>query len=231
VVLVIAAAFRDDAARNALVVALRKALVQPDIQLVTLPRFGAEAVPKEPLLPMLLLGRGRAFEPASRPEPPDADEEAALMQDARSAWGYFAANTNRATGLCPATAFTATGPGADFVAVSMWEIGSHLNALIAAVDLGLIADEEFTQSVGRIIGAVDRASRKRLVLPPETIDSGTGKGTTRFNSFDTARLLIALHRVAAHRLAPKGHSPTWWHRGISPRCCAAGACIPAARAS
>jgi hypothetical protein len=204
VVLVLAAAFRDDAARNALGVALRKALVQPDIQLVTLPRFGAEALPKEPLLPMLLLGRGRAFEPASRPELPDADEEAALMQDARAAWGYFAANTNRATGLCPATAFTATGPGADFVAVSMWEIGSHLNALIAAVDLGLIADDDFTQGVGRIIGAVDRASRKRLVLPPETIDSGTGKGTTRFNSFDTARLLIALHRVAAHRLAPKG---------------------------
>ncbi|MBP9183687.1 MAG: DUF3131 domain-containing protein [Fuscovulum sp.] len=204
VVLVIAAAFRDDAARNALVVALRKALVQPDIQLVTLPRFGAEAVPKEPLLPMLLLGRGKVFEPASAPEPPDADEQAALMQDAQSAWGYFAANTNASTGLCPATAFTATGPGADFVAVSMWEIGSHLNALIAAVDLGLISDEEFTQSVGRIIGAVDRASRKRLVLPPETIDSGTGKGTTRFNSFDTARLLIALHRVAAHRLAPKG---------------------------
>lgn len=58
----------------------------------------------------------------------------------------------------------------------MWEIGSHLNALIAAVDLGLISDEEFTQSVGRIIGAVDRASRKRLVLLPDTIDSGPAGG-------------------------------------------------------
>ncbi len=86
----------------------------------------------------------------------------------------------------------------------MWEAGSHLNALIAAVDLGVIADDDFTARTGALLGVIARGAQKRLALPPETIDSETGKATTRFNSFDTARLLVAMHRLKVHRLAPKG---------------------------
>ncbi|NEY91747.1 DUF3131 domain-containing protein [Tabrizicola oligotrophica] len=204
VVLVIASSFRDAASRTALVAALRNALIQPDIRLMPLQVYCAETLPKEPLLPMLLLARAKVLQPASQPGPLAPNDRAAFLEDARAAWGYFEANTVARTGLCPATAVTAPGSDAGFLGVSMWEVGSHLNALIAAVDLGLLSDDAFSQRVDPILATVERESRKRLVLPPETIDAISGKGTTRFNSYDCGRLLIALHRLASHRLAPKG---------------------------
>lgn len=204
VVIVIALAFRDAVSRAALVMAIQKALVQPDIRLMPLQSYCAEILPNEPLLPMLLLARAKGLQPLASPNPLEEDERAALLQDARAAWGYFETNSVAQTGLCPATAVASGPPGAGFLAVSMWEVGSHLNALMAALDLGILSDKDFLQRVARILETLARGSRKRLVLPPETIDALSGKATTSFNSFDSGRLMIALHRLAAHRLAPEG---------------------------
>lgn len=200
-VLIDAAAFATDALRVALMQVLRRSLRQPAIRLVTLPQYCAEVLPKDPLLPVLLMARHRPVQPALVRNSSDED---ALMQDARAAWGYFETSTNRTTGLCPATTVLASRPVASHLAVSMWEAGSQLNALIAAVDLGLIPADDFTARTRALLRTVERGSRKRLVLPPETIDSASGKATARFNSFDTARLLIAMHRLSRHVLAPKG---------------------------
>lgn len=204
VVLVDAAAFATPARRAALLLAIRRDLMQPSVRLVSLPEFCAETLPKDPLLPTLLLTRATAHRKARPPAVSGADAQEALLEDARAAWAYFEASTNRTTGLCPATTVMGKRPVASHLAVTMWEAGSHLNALIAAVDLGLIPDDAFKDLSARLLRSVERASRKRLVLPPETIDSQSGRGTTRFNSFDTARLMIALHRLQQHRLAPKG---------------------------
>jgi hypothetical protein len=204
VVLVDAAAFGTPARRAALLLAIRRDLMQPSVRLVSLPEFCAETLPKDPLLPSLLLTRAAVHRKARPPAVPGTDAQEALREDARAAWAYFEASTHRTTGLCPATTVMGSRPVASHVAVTMWEAGSHLNALIAAVDLGLIPDDEFTARSTRLLRSVERASRKRLALPPETIDTLTGRGTTRFNSFDTARLMIALHRLQQHRLAPKG---------------------------
>ena len=204
VVLVSAAALRDPALRSAFVAGLRQVVAQADVRLMPIEEYCAETLPKDPLLPPLLLARTRAMKPVASAAVPDDAERAALMADAQSAWAYFAQNTNNATGLCPATTVMAQKPQASHLSVSMWEGGSHLNALIAAVDLGLIDEDGFRARCKQLLRSIERASRKRLVLPPETIHAITGKGTTRFNSYDTGRLLIAMNRLRHHRFAPEG---------------------------
>lgn len=198
------AALREPATRTAVLLAIRRIMEQAETRLMPLETYCAEVLPKDPLLPTLLLTRTRGLKTPAPLPATDAKEREALLEDARSAWGYFAQNTNRATGLCPATTILDGLPVASHLAMSMWEAGSHLNALISAVDLGLIPDEEFTARCKHLLKTVERGSRKRLVLPPETIHTETGKATTRFNSYDTGRLLIALHRLNTHRLALPG---------------------------
>lgn len=201
--LVSARALQDPIPRGVLMQEIRRIDDAAETRFLTLPALCAEMLPKDPLLPTLLLTRTRALkEPAILRQ--GADRHAGLMEDARAAWAYFEKNTVSATGLCPTTVVTRGRPIAGFTAVSMWEIGSHINALIAASDLSLLSDDEFREKCKRLLQTVERTSRKRLVLPPETIDAMTGKGTTRFNSFDTGRLLIALYRLRTHRLAPAG---------------------------
>lgn len=198
------AALREPAMRTAALLAIRRITEQAEMRLMPLETYCAEVLPKDPLLPTMLLTRTRGLKSPAVMPAAGGEEREALLEDARSAWGYFAANTNRTTGLCPATTIMGTRPIASHLSVSMWEAGSHLNALISAVDLGLISDEDFTARCKHLLKTVERASRKRLVLPPETINTQTGKGTTRFNSYDTGRLLIALHRLNTHRLALPG---------------------------
>lgn len=203
-ILIRAASFTTPALRAALIVQLRKALHQPDIRLMSLAAYSAEVLPKDPLLPMLLLARSKTLRQGLARPSPSSTEREALLEDAKSAWNFFDNGTVKATGLCAATMVSETRPKAAHTAVSMWEVGSHINALIAAVDLAIIEDEEFTARIKPLIRTVERGSRKRLVLPPETIDTYSGKATTRFNSYDTGRLLVALYRLKTHRLAPKG---------------------------
>lgn len=202
--LISAAALPEPAMRTAILLAIRRIMEQAETRLMPLETYCAEVLPKDPLLPTLLLTRTRGLKSPGLMPAAGGEEREALLEDARSAWNYFAQSTNRSTGLCPATTIMGTRPIASHLSVSMWEAGSHLNALIAAVDLGLISDEDFTARCKHLLKTVERASRKRLVLPPETINTQTGKGTTRFNSYDTGRLLIALHRLNSHRLALPG---------------------------
>ena len=202
--LVAASALPEPALRTAFLLAVRRITARPETRLMPLGTYCAEVLPQDALLPALLLTRTRGLKPAAKAAAIPPEERAALLQDAQSAWAYFEEDTNSSTGLCPATTTMGSRPIAGFLAVSMWEVGSHINALIAAVDLGLISDEDFTARCKRLLKTVERASRKRLVLPPETIDAVSGKGTTRFNSYDTGRLLISLNRLNRHRLAPAG---------------------------
>lgn len=204
VLLVAASALSDPALRTAFLHAIRPIAARPETRMMSLATYCAEVLPLDPLLPNLLLTQAKRKKPATQIAGIPPAERAELLQDARSAWAYFSENTFSATGLCPATMTLGTRASSDFLAASMWEVGSHVNALMAAVDLGLIPDEDFTSRVNRLLKTVERASRKRLVLPPETINAKSGKGTTRFNSFDTGRLMIALSRLKRHRLAPAG---------------------------
>jgi len=128
-------------------------------------------------------------------------EIAAYRKDAELAWNYFERWTNRATGLCPATVGIFQTGVQLHQAVTMWDVGSQINALIAAHEIGLIKDEKFISSVRSILpNIVGRRSQGRI-LPQGWIATNKFKwGNRDFDGCDAGRLLGALFRLNTHPL-------------------------------
>jgi hypothetical protein len=136
---------------------------------------------------------------AAQGEPLTTDE---LMADARHAWSYFENWTNRETGLCPATINSAPGSEEKLEAVTMWDVGSHINALMAAVDLELISTKSFQNSIGRILPNIVGRNTDGRQLPSGWIRTDRFKwGNRNFDGCDAGRLLSALHQLEQHPLA------------------------------
>ncbi|MEW9922132.1 DUF3131 domain-containing protein [Marimonas sp. MJW-29] len=119
-------------------------------------------------------------------------ERQALLEDARIAWNYFEDNTLRETGLCPATMNFSPVNGRVHQTVTMWDVGSHINGLIAARQLGLVSSAGFEQSIGKILRQVrGRRSQGRL-LPQGWLRVDRHKwGNKNFDGSDAGRLLAA----------------------------------------
>ena len=110
--------------------------------------------------------RTEAYQPyiSQQPQIPNVAEREMLMNDAKVAWSYFEKWTNPKTGLCPATAnFSKTNPRLH-KAVTMWDVGSHIFALLAAVDLKLISEQHFRNAIEKILPNIaGRRSQGRLL--------------------------------------------------------------------
>ncbi|MDU8913816.1 DUF3131 domain-containing protein [Aestuariicoccus sp. MJ-SS9] len=125
-----------------------------------------------------------------------------LLADARHAWSYFENWTNPETGLISATVNSAKGSLARLEAVTMWDIGSHINALMAAVDLELISKKSFQTAIGRILPNIVGRNTDGRQLPSGWIRTDRFKwGNRNFDGCDAGRLLAALHQLEHHPLA------------------------------
>lgn len=205
VVIISASAIATAATRSSLLKLLESVTETAGTTFLPLNEYVGRLLPQDPLLPTLM--RTAAFQmraPALRPSITATDREA-LMLDARAAWNYFKVATNASTGLCPSSMTFGTSYNTDYRFLTMWDIGSQINALMAAVDLRLIDETDFTNRCNAIIKALERSSRGRLNLPPEEVspDTGRARSTQRFNSFDTGRLLLALDQLRRFRLPIK----------------------------
>ena len=171
-------------------------------EFIPLDEFAISRLPKDPVLPTCLqTARYRATRKAN--SRPTRDRREDLIADAAAAWGYFEKGTNPKTGLCAST--TVRGqPASGYVSATMWEVGSQINALIAALAMGLIDDDDFKSRTQALLMALERTVAAGRILPPEWVDTQTGRSSRNFNSFDTGRLLLALDRLRRHRLAPAG---------------------------
>ena len=120
-------------------------------------------------------------------------EKDTLLEDARTAWRYFERFTHPETGLCPATVNFAPGGGNIHKAVTMWDVGSQINGLIAATRIGLIDQKEFRQTITKILPQIrGRTSQDRL-LPQGWIVTDRHKwGNKNFDGSDAGRLMAAL---------------------------------------
>lgn len=138
------------------------------------------------------LGTDRAT-PALAPE-----EVARYMDDARLAWAFFDTFTNPDTGLCPATANVNTG-GDALNWVTMWDVGSQVNALVAAHRLGLIETTALEAAARAILHQIaGRRSQGRL-LPNGVIRTDlVRRGSSDFDGCDAGRLLAALDNLRRH---------------------------------
>ena len=176
---------------------------------VSLPDYVRRLVPTGPYITHFR--RTQAYRPQTKqlPSEPQKEERAQLMADAKVAWSYFERWTNPKTGLCPATVNSSAGQRRLHEAVTMWDVGSHIFALMAAVDLELISPKQFQGAIRRILPNIaGRRSQKRL-LPQGWIATDKFKwGTRDFDGCDAGRLLAALYNLDMHPLAKDKSAPT-----------------------
>jgi hypothetical protein len=121
------------------------------------------------------------------------------IADAKIAWSYFEKWTNLKTGLCPATVNMTAGKPVLHKAVTMWDVGSHINALIAAHDIGLITKGEFRRAVKKIFPNLKgRLSQGRLLPQGWIVTDRIKWGIKDFDGCDAGRLLAALYNLDSH---------------------------------
>jgi hypothetical protein len=134
---------------------------------------------------------------------PDAAEQARLMDDAALAWSYFDRHIYPETGLVAGTVSAAPG-GRVNSEVTLWDVGSQINAVTAAADLGLIDKSVAADMIVKAVAALPTNGLGDSRLPPSNFSAQTLKTTIAgFDSCDTGRLGIALARAVSRGLIEK----------------------------
>jgi hypothetical protein len=130
------------------------------------------------------------------------------LSDAKLAWSYFEKWTHPTTGLCPATVDTTGGRAVQQKAVTMWDVGSNINALIAAYDLGMISKKAFRRAIQKILPNLrGRRSQGRLLPQGWIVTDRIKWGTKDFDGCDAGRLLAALYNLDSHGVAGQVAAP------------------------
>ncbi|WP_137701741.1 DUF3131 domain-containing protein [Marimonas lutisalis] len=119
-------------------------------------------------------------------------ERARLREDAAHAWGYFEKYTNAITGLSPATVDSGPG-GIKHEAVTMWDAGSNINAIVAAFEIGLIDKARAEKRLATILPNISGRRTQGRLLPQGWIRTDRFHwGDWNFDGCDAGRLLAAL---------------------------------------
>ncbi|MFT6676732.1 MAG: hypothetical protein ACJAVM_002937 [Sulfitobacter sp.] len=173
---------------------------------VTLPKYVRSIVPTDAYLTHYRRTSAYAGRARSSDTPNGGQSQAQLMADAKTAWGYFEKWTNRKTGLCPATVNFSEDGVVLHEAVTMWDVGSQINALIAANELFLISDDAFQTAVRKILPNIaGRKSQGRLLPQGWIVTNRIKWGVKDFDGCDAGRLLAALYNLDTHA-ATKDHA-------------------------
>ncbi|TNF18972.1 MAG: DUF3131 domain-containing protein [Rhodobacteraceae bacterium] len=189
---------RQTALRNAL---LRLAEDAP-VRVLPLEGYLTGILPRSPQIEHFRRTRTLAHQPRSAPQINHGQAQQDLLEDARIAWSYFETWTNPETGLCPATVNSNPGALQLYESVTMWDVGSHLNALMAAVDLELISEGTFQAAARRILPNIVGRETDGRRLPSEWIRTDRFKwGNRDFDGCDAGRLLAALYNYEFHPFA------------------------------
>jgi hypothetical protein len=183
--------------RQAMLATLARLREEPGTDLVDVAGFHAATVAPDPVFALLRETR-RAGPEGPDPEPLSAED---LMADARQAWAFFERFTVARTGLTIDTADVQEDETWLHREMTMWDIGSVLAGVMAAHELGLIGDADFTARAALVVDALPVTPIGGMMLPGAVISSDTGAVLSRdFNACDTGRLLSVLRTLDAHPL-------------------------------
>jgi hypothetical protein len=116
------------------------------------------------------------------------------MEMARIAWKYFENNT-QPTGLANAVD--------NYPSTTMWDVASHLGALVAARELALIPPQAADERMAKLLAALGGLNFFRNELPNkvyntrtlEKVDYANKPGEIGFSALDLGRLLVWLKIV------------------------------------
>ncbi|MEH6834768.1 MULTISPECIES: DUF3131 domain-containing protein [Falsihalocynthiibacter] len=119
-----------------------------------------------------------------------------LLRDAKLAWRYFKRFTNAETGLISSTTYLVDDVNTFFDYATMWDIGSQLLGMVAAVKLDLMSLTELNSWAERIIEGLPAVTIQGLQLPGSFVHVAyEEEPTPSFNTCDTGRLLNAFHQL------------------------------------
>ncbi len=128
------------------------------------------------------------------------DDQAELDKDAATAWHFFELFTDPETGLVPGTVWMEGDSRSSYPFATMWDIGTHILALVSANTLGIIDDADFTDRATRLLAHLPTTSKANGLLLPQAAVSITGRqaGEDGFDAADAGRLLISLKALDEH---------------------------------
>ena len=184
--------------RRALQDRLRGLHTDEGTQFMHLEQFVRALVPVGPLPSRQRKTSAAALELLKKRRRPAAADREELLEDARVAWQYFEKFSDPVTGLCPATVDFAPG-GRRHRAVTMWDVGSHINGLVAALQIGLTSQHAFETAIRKILPNIAGRTSKKRHLPQGWIRTDRRKwGNKDFDGSDAGRLLAALDNLRRH---------------------------------
>jgi hypothetical protein len=160
----------------------------------------------EPVLSRYWSARRRAVSDPPRSGAVDAAERERLLQDATLAWTYVESLTHPATGLCPGTVQGGRTPYTNWD-VTLWDLGSQLQAIIAAKRLDLIAADDARGRATMLIRNIPSAIIDGKTLPPAIFRADSSRIVrSDFDGCDFGRFLVALQMAVADGLVDEDSS-------------------------
>ena len=161
----------------------------------------AEAVlPDDPVYRLMLATR-RGHDGHAAPAGLSARARATFLEDAAIAWSYVERMTDPATGLCPSTTMFAGASSSVYRYLTMWDLGSLIQATLAAHELRMIDDDEFGWRSLAILEGLPVKTIGGLALPSSRIATDRNASIVLdYNACDTGRLLVALAELDRHPL-------------------------------
>jgi hypothetical protein len=129
-----------------------------------------------------------------------SDDQSELDKDAATAWHFFELFTDPETGLVPGTVWMEGESRSSYPFATMWDVGTHIMALVSANTLGVIDDADFTDRTTRLLAHLPTASRANGLLLPQAAVSVTRRQPREvgFDATDAGRLLISLKVLEEH---------------------------------
>lgn len=135
--------------------------------------------------------RRQASDPPGAAIPGEA-QAAQYLEDARLAWGFIERFSDEDTGLCVGTAQWGALKSVNR-AITLWDVGSHIQGIVAAHALAIVGADEARARLGLILENLPVETLDGLRLPPPLFLSSTVRPVRAgFDSCDTGRFLIAL---------------------------------------
>ncbi|MDC1399495.1 DUF3131 domain-containing protein [Yoonia sp.] len=130
-------------------------------------------------------------------------ERAAFMVDAQAAWAFIADHTIAETGLSLSTVQGGMGRALrdQFVnsEITLWDLGSQIQGILAAYDIGLIPLQERNERIAKLIAHIPVITMDGARLPPAIFSVTTLRPIRRdFDVCDLGRFLLALDNAIAN---------------------------------
>ncbi len=163
------------------------------------------------LAPDVVLGRfwshtRRQVSDPPSPQAVSAAERQLFLQDARLAWGFIARYSHETTGICSGTVQSGARETINQW-VSLWDVASQLQGIMAATALGLIEGAAAQNRVALVLENLPVVSLQGRTLPPALFRADApDQARPEFNACDTGRFLMALSAVVRAGLATQAQA-------------------------